>query len=92
MCEQTGDQFDPDEAPVRFEDLSSDYKTAWNLYLEAKTQLLLTATGIPMGINILAIDVLFRFYNVPQYQHAQLYEKIKFIFNEIQGIIQKPEE
>ena len=92
MCELTGDTFDPDEAPVRFEDLSSDYKTAWNLYLEAKTQLVISPTGAPLGINILAIETLFRFYNVPQYKHARLYEKIIFIFNEIQDIIKKPEE
>jgi len=92
MCDEYGFDFDPDEAPPRFEDLSPDYRTAWNIYLKVRNQLIFNPVGTPIGLNVLAIDTIFKFYKVPTKKHAVLFEKINIIYDEHMLITAPPKE
>lgn len=91
MCIQSGMSFKVEEAPVRFTDLSYDYQVAWNLYQTLSNQLIINPMGTPLAINVIAIDVIFKLYDIQKHKRVSLFNKINLIFETVQHINAPPQ-
>jgi len=61
----------------------------WEIYNRVRNQLIIAGMGEPIGINYLAVQIIFDCYDVQKYERLYLLEFIDYIFYEERRIMKK---